>query len=260
MNATASPTTRRTADPIQPEREREQASSARCERDHERGDARRRVARADVQEHVVADDDEEARGGHARSVGACEPGQPARAPEDEREPGCRDRVAQERDVARGDAVVEQLLDDGERARPEHDDDEQREVGLRVHQPVQRARARIVRWSTSRRARYFLDARDPRRVRRRLGRRDLHARPGHRADDSQHARRRAEERRRDRGRRRRRPGGLDRRGERGSRRAPDRVGAGLPRAEARRRRLPRVSRRAVALRGGPEGEASLAPTP
>src|SRR5918996_4116285 len=57
---------------------------------------------------------------------------------------------------------------------------------------------IVRWSTSRPARYFLDARDPGRVRRRIGRRDLHAGPGHGADHSQHALGRAEERRLDRG--------------------------------------------------------------
>ncbi len=46
----------------------------------------------------------------------------------------------------------------------------------------------------------------------------------------------------------RSGCLDGRGERRSRGAAHRVGAGVPRRQARRRRLPRLSRRAVALGG------------
>ena len=107
-NATASPTTRRVLIAVEPEREREDHRQPGRERDDERGDARRRVARPDVQEHVVADDDEQPGGGDACRVGAREPGKPARAPEDVREAGRRDRVAQDRDVARSHAVVEQL--------------------------------------------------------------------------------------------------------------------------------------------------------
>ena len=147
----------------------------------------RRVARPDVQEHVVPDDDEEPRGGNARRVAACEPGKPACAPEDVGEAGRRDRVAQDRDVARRHPVVEERLDDGERARPHDDDREQRDVRSCVHRSGQRARTphrEVVneppgRDTSSR-------VRDPGRLRRGVGRRHLHARPGHGADHSQHA--------------------------------------------------------------------------
>ena len=94
------------------------------------------------------------------------------------------------------------------------------------------------------------ARDAPRLRRRLRRRHLHARPGHGAHDSQHARGRAAERRRDRRRRRAGPGGLDGRGERRRRRAAERVRAGVQGAQARGSRVPRLPRRPVAVGGDP----------
>ena len=81
---------------------------------------------------MVADDDEQPGGDDADRVGARQTRQPASSPEDVREAGRRDRVAQDRDVARGHAVVEQLLDDRERARPHDDHEKERDVRARVH--------------------------------------------------------------------------------------------------------------------------------
>ena len=75
----------------------------------------------DVQEHVVADDDEEPGRCHTDRVSTREPRKPTGAPEDVREAGRGYRVPEDRDVARGHAVVEQLLDDREGARPDDDD-------------------------------------------------------------------------------------------------------------------------------------------
>ena len=147
---------------------------------------------------MVPDDDEQACSGDPCGVAAREPGKPARAPEDVREAGHGDRVAQDRDVARCHPVVEKRLDDGERARPHHDDREQRDVRSCVHCSGQRTRRLHREVSTSCGARYFLGAREPRSPSSPCRRRHLHAGPGHRADDPQHARRRTIERRRDRG--------------------------------------------------------------
>ncbi len=65
-NATASPRIASRSDALEPEREREDHRHPGRERDDEGGDARRRVARADVEEHVVADDDQEPGGGDAQ--------------------------------------------------------------------------------------------------------------------------------------------------------------------------------------------------
>ena len=81
----------------------------------------------------------------------------------------------------------------------HDDHEQRDVRSSFTTRSNARGACIVRWSTSRPARYFL--RCSRACSRSSPSRpivDLHAGPGHGADDSQHARRRTTERRRDRG--------------------------------------------------------------
>ena len=63
-------------DPVETEGEREQHGQPGCERDDERRDPRGRVARADVEEHVVAHDDQQPRGGDTDCVGAREPGRP----------------------------------------------------------------------------------------------------------------------------------------------------------------------------------------
>ena len=107
-------------------------------------------------------------------------------------------------------------------------------------------------------RYFSRARDPARLPRRLDRRHLHAGPGHRPDDPEHARRRAAGRNRDRGRRRARPGALDARRERRRRRAAERVRAGVSRAQARRSGVPRLPRRAVDPRRDPAAGARPRP--
>ena len=98
------------------------------------------------------------------------------------------------------------------------------------------------------AQYFLEhAGEPRRIRCRVGRRHLHAGPGHRPHHQEHARRRTPWRDRDGGRRGDRPGDLDDRRERRGGGAPERVRAGVSRSQARGRRVPRLPRRPVALR-------------
>ena len=138
-NATTSPTHAPSADAVEPEREREDHRHAGREGDDERRDPGRRIPRTDIQEHVVADDDEQPGRSDTDGVSAREPGKPAGTPEDVREAGHGDRVAKNRDVARRHAVVEQLLDHGEGPRP---DDHHREHGhmrFRVHCSGQRAR-------------------------------------------------------------------------------------------------------------------------
>ena len=107
---------------------------------------------------------------------------------------------------------------------------------------------IVRRTTRAVARYFLRAREPRGVRGRLCRRHLHAGPGHRAHDPEHAGRREAGGTRDGGRRLARPGGVDARRERRRRGAPAGVRACVSRAQAGRRRLPGLPRRPGPLGG------------
>ena len=86
----------------------------------------------------------------------------------------------------GEAVVEEHLDHRERARPRRRRRGEGEVA-RAHQRVKRLGRRIVR-STRPRA-ILPPCRRARGVRRGFGRRDLHAGPGHRGHDPQHAGRR-----------------------------------------------------------------------
>jgi hypothetical protein len=82
------------------------------------------VPRAEVEEQVVAQDDEQTRCDDAQRIAARQAGKPSSAPEDEREPGHGDGVAEDRDVDRLHALVERRLDDGEGARPhDHDSDD-----------------------------------------------------------------------------------------------------------------------------------------
>ena len=82
------------------------------------------------------------------------PGSPRARQRTNAKPGRRDRVAQDRDVPRRDAVVEQLLDHRERPRPDDDDDEERERRAAVHDDRQRESGGIVRSQRRRGARYF----------------------------------------------------------------------------------------------------------
>ena len=64
---------------------------------------------------MVADDDANPDGGQANGIAPRQAGQAADPPEEEREARRGDEVSEESDVHGGEAMVEQHLDDGERA-------------------------------------------------------------------------------------------------------------------------------------------------
>ncbi len=94
------------AEPVEAGGRREEQRHSGCQRHHQRGDARRRMARPDVQEQVVPDDDEEPGRDQSHRVAAGQAGKTACPPEDEREAGRRDGVAEDGDVTRSHPVVE----------------------------------------------------------------------------------------------------------------------------------------------------------
>ena len=115
---------------LEAEAGREQQRQRGGEGDDERGRPGRRVLRAHVQEDVVTDDDAEADRAEPERVAPGQAGEPADPPEEISKAGGGDEIAQDGDVLRHEAVVEQRLDHRERARPDDHDREQGRVGRR----------------------------------------------------------------------------------------------------------------------------------
>ncbi|HSJ94658.1 MAG TPA: hypothetical protein VK896_11550 [Gaiellaceae bacterium] len=103
------------------------------------------MLRAEVEEEVVTDDDQESGGRDPNPVAQRHARQPARTPEHVHEPGSGNGVAPDGDVPGRDAIVEQRLDDGEGACPYDHDRGERQVRTNdAHVLVNARDPRIVR--------------------------------------------------------------------------------------------------------------------